>query len=234
MARKKNVYVLDLKTGVSIKRVGFDEMIKLTGMSSRGALTNAIASGYAHNGRYIYSTEKFKKEDKLKRFNEYWSKRKTELTAERWKEGPNGIKLSNMGRIKINNAFYLPASYHECNSIFILHDKKRYNVLKLMAEVFILNRPLKSSEVVTRLSKTLDYEPSNLKVITKKEYYMRGVRTMSHEIAKIDYKGEIIEIYRSMREAERKNGLSNSTISKALKLDGLCGGMMFKKMSEIY
>lgn len=234
MGKKIEIYVLDIKTGIVIKKNGYDEMIELTGISSRGALSNAIFTGYAHKGRYIYKKEKFTKAEKLERYNAYWSKRETELTGERWRKATQDILVSNYGRIKVNNKPYFPVLRNGAGSLSIIYNKSKINILRLMAELFVVKRKLKKSEVVVRINKGVEYEPNNLKVITTKDYYMRGVRAVSREVAKINYKGEILEIYRSIREAERENNLGNGTIGKALKKDGLCAGMQFVKMDEIY
>ena len=52
-----------------------------------------------------------------------------------------------------------------------------------------------------------------------------------HKVAKCDMDGNVIEIYRSMREAERKNNMGNGVLSAYFRLDqSQCNGFTWQKL----
>ena len=229
--RERVVFILEIKTGVSFKVKNYTEAVRWTGASSKGAVSNAIRSGYVIKGRYAFKNEKFTREEKLKYFNKYWEDNKHELLCEKWATIAPGIKVSSLGRVKTDNKFRFPILANNNNTIRLYYNNKAYNIPRVVMEVYSLKRPLKRHEMVFRDISIFDYDINSLKLGTIDDYQKRGRRSRSQEVAKVDQNGEIIEIYRSMREAGRKNFIDFSTIAIAIKNDRECLGMKFIKMT---
>ena len=118
-------------------------------------------------------------------------------------------------------------------------ERKKY-IHRLVATAFIPN-PENLPEVNHKDGNKSNNIVDNLEWVTTSDNILHSYEVlnrrsnknnpiMSHKIAMLDDKGNILKIYPSMREAERQLNLSNGVISKGLQNDWKTNGHWWKRI----
>lgn len=158
---------------------------------------------------------------------------------EAWRESklPN-LYISNKGRFRVQSKtgwrYYFPYKFK--NTIQIKYKQKEYKANRLVYETWHGEIP---DEYCVYAKNGIKHEitASNLKVATREKLgRLTGYKSKSREVALLDDQGEVIEEFRSTREAARNLYVSHQTVSNSCndKWDSKAGGVYnFKWLEEV-
>lgn len=224
------LYLYDPRTNVSTE-TSYEYLQGLTGRS-KGSLYSAKTRGTKMRILNCYITEGVAP---VSQRREWYVKE--EYADEAWLPLPGTVNkylISNYGRVKkINKSsvqYMLPYQRKGKGNLFVKIDRKEIKVGHLVAEVYL--RKWGSKERVVRKNGivTDDYV-SNLEIITTKELGRRtGFKAKSMGVVKIDAEsGEVLNEYRSAREAARNYFLSYQAIlDRCNGVHGQSDGLIWK------
>lgn len=207
------LYLYDPRTNVS-KRTTYKELQGITGLSA-SALSRAKTRRSKLRSINCYVTEG---EASVNQRREWYAKEKYEDEAWLNLSGTkNKYLISNYGRVKriykTSERLLLPYQRKGRGNLFVKIDGREIKVGHLVAEVFL--RKWGSDERVVRKNGivTDDYV-GNLEIITTEELGKRtGFKSKSMAVVQIDAEtGEVVNEYRSAREAARNYFLSYQVI----------------------
>ena len=112
------------------------------------------------------------------------------------------------------------------------HNRRQRTFTRDIANAFLLGGKITDKDVIFRIGHLLDVRPSMLKVGDRKEYAKRGERVLRKDVVLVDDNGEVIEYYKSQREAARQNFITNAAISKAIQQNRKACGLLFRPADE--
>ncbi len=150
-----------------------------------------------------------------------WAYERQNLDGEIWKESlkPLGIQVSNMGRIKPQHCHIVYGS--KAADGYLKYGKPAKFVHVMVAETFLPN-PEKKPEVNHKDLNRANNKLENLEWATKSEQAIHSHKNSkptrysnSRAVKQYDLEGNFIREYRSVSEASRKIGCSESGISHA-------------------
>lgn len=176
--------------------------------------------------RYLFSNYRIKRKEKTDGYNLY-IELNFDTSIEQWRIfNDTKFEVSSLGRIrkpiKDSYRYYKPymTLKGKNKNITVLKCKiesKEYRVVDLIKKCFLSD---KDGVIYYLNGDNLDNRVDNLKIISRKEHgKITGGRSKSRMVCKINNEtDEVVEIYRSAREAGRENFCSYQTI-----LDNISG-----------
>lgn len=165
--------------------------------------------------------------------------RELKLKNEQWRESklPN-LYISNKGRFRAKTKtgwrYYFPYKFK--NTLQIKYKQKEYKANRLVYETWHGEIP-ENHCVYAKNGIKHEITASNLKLVTREELgKLTGYKSKSREVALLDDHGEIIEEFRSTREAARNLYVSHQAVSDSCnnKWNSKAGGVYnFKWLEEV-
>lgn len=137
-----------------------------------------------------------------------------------WVDIPDSkYQINHLGQVRrvLNNGYRglktFPTRGYLAVNLCMEGKLKKYKIHKLMALAF--NIILAPDEILYFINGVKsDCRLSNIGVINKSKFCkLNGFKTLSMQVAKIDRFGDIVEVYKSAREAGRLNFMNYRTVS---------------------
>lgn len=211
------LYLYDPRINVSTK-TSYKYLEKLTGLTISG-LSRAKTRGSKIKQINCYLSDGF---PDIQKRREWYSKEK--YTDEAWipiEGSENKFMVSNYGRIKriykYKEGFILPYQRKGRGNLFVKVQCNgkygEYKIGQLVAHHFI-REPRPGESVIRKNGIITDDYVANLAYVTKEELGKKtGYKSKSKPVIQIDAKtGEVVQEYRSAREAGRKLFLSYQAV----------------------
>ena len=230
----KEIYIFDSKSGVTTKHDSRSRATIEIGIDHKSQITRSIQDGCLIQYRYKASVGRLSRKEKTVLYEEYWRRNKELLEYEVWKVAPMGLLISNLGRIKTPEGVIKFPTMSNNNTIIVYYNNKVHNILRAMAELYVINRRLTDDEVVCRRVGLREFSYDMLYILTWDQYRERGQKARRKELALLDEEGNVLKIYPSVKSAAEENFINREGLFKALKDKRKCCGLKFDYMDNLY
>lgn len=231
MTRK--IYVFNVRSGVTKIFDRARDVKNEYEFVNHSVVSNALKNGTVVHSRYYITYTRPSHAKKTELYTRYWDAQ-LDVNCEVWRPAIDGLEVSTLGRIRViePRKYLFPVRMGQMYVFW--HQKKTYNLARMIAEEFIVKRPLKDDEVVIRKCLATDFNPGSLEVKCRASQIEYVNRLKGIEVAEVDSKGNVIEIYPSIRETARATGIDYGNLRCALLKDGLIQRRFFKFTNDLY
>ena len=225
-------YCFDARTGVTKKWTSYSKARDFYKIKDSSNIIKSIQYDYMVYNQYLFKVHNPSKSEKMRAYKAFWDLKDIE-PLEIWR-GFKSCHISNMGRVKKGNDFVIPRLTNN-SVVSVVIDGIKYNLARLVAELFILKRPIKSNERVFKKGSNTDLRSCMLYVDSK--WHTNNAKRMNRatrkEVVLLDEENKPIKYYDSISQAAKENYLNISVLAKGLKENKNYYNMNFKYLDDL-